>query len=172
MVAEVAVAEAVHQAVGQRVELLGGAGLGNARASAVAGRRECRRREVAVNEGRIGRRREIGVELPDVQGRGVVSESDEGVGRPRGRGRGAVEVGRQQAAVEGRELEADLRGGVSGQHFGALKGAGAGAGKGIATEHVEADVVAVGPDADLRVIVEIGLREGIAVPRSSRVGGR
>src|SRR5207249_1494330 len=70
VVAEVAIGEPVHQAVGERVESLERAGLRDAGASAagfgVGGHREARRRA----ERRVGRRRPVDVVLPRGEARG------------------------------------------------------------------------------------------------------
>src|SRR5437763_1260378 len=69
---------------------------------------------------------------------------------------GTVQVGREQAVVIGACLEVDGCGGLTGQHLGAVEGPGPGADKDVAAiEVVEREVVGVGPDRQLGIVVEI-----------------
>ena len=170
--ANVAVGEAEHQPVGQRVQLLTGAGLRDAGAAA-AGRVERRHRQLRrADQAAVGAVGPVDLELPESQ-RGL-QLGQQVVGRPGGRRRAAVEVSRQQAAVAGAQLKALLGCRQTRQHLAAVIGAGAGASKGLPiVEHVEGDVVGIRPDSHLRVVVEGGVREGIAVVGTGCVrGGR
>src|SRR5262245_55664929 len=80
------------------------------------------------------------------------------VGRAGWRRRGAIQVGRQKAAVAGDE-EAYLRRWVPVQHGSAVIGANFAAKESGAIEHVESLIIGIGPNAHLRSVVELGIRE-------------
>src|SRR5205807_3889547 len=112
----------------------------------------------------------VGVELPVRELVGARTEGDDVVGGSSGRQLGTVDVRRQQASVAGTDVEALLGGGCPGQHLGPVVGADLAAAEGgTPGEHVEGDVVGVGPDRQLRVVGEVGVREGVAVVASVRV---
>src|SRR5262249_37436453 len=104
--------------------------------------------------------------------RGVV-EAQHVVGRARGRGGGPVEVGGGEAAVGGGGLGALVGGGRPAQQGAGVHRADLGAGEGGAVgEHVVGDVVGVGPDAALGIVVEAGAeRVGVTVPGAGGVRG-
>ncbi len=93
------------------------------------------------------------------------AQAQELLGRAGGRGRGAVDGGREHAVEGGGELEGLLGGRAAGQHGGPVENAQLGTQEGVAgpVEHVHGQVVAVGPDAELGVIGEAVLGEGVAV---------
>src|SRR5262249_37234474 len=128
VVPEVPVGEAVHHAVGQRVELLGRARLRHAGAAAAGGSEGGDRDAGGAGQRGVGRRGPVDVVPPEAE-RVVVGvvEGHNVVGRARGRGGGPVQVGRQQAAAGGGELGALLGGGRAAQHGGAVHGADVGA---------------------------------------------
>ena len=57
------------------------------------------------------------------------------------------------------------------EHGIAVISAGIGAYESVAIEHVEGDVVSIGPYSHLRVVIEVGVLEGIAVIGPGSVGG-
>src|SRR4029077_3284851 len=118
----IAISETVHQAIGERVELLVGSELWNAGPSSAAGRAKgCDRNIRGAAKGGTGGSHKIDVEFPKIQGVGI--ERQEEIGRSSGRGGGSVKVGWQQTAKAITKLEADLRSGGAGQHRGAVEGA-------------------------------------------------
>ncbi len=161
---KVAIRQSVHQPVRQRIELVARVRLGNAGAPARAGGRERRHGDGGgAGERRVRRGREVHVELPQVERvRAKVQIEVRLAGRRRSR---PIQVGRQQTGHAGALLEADLRGGSACEHFAPVERAGARADEGVAVEHVEGEVVAVRPDAQLGIVVEVGLGEGVAVVR-------
>ena len=172
MVAEVAVLQPVHHAVGERVELLGRAALRNAGAAAAGfgeGRDGDQRR---AGEAGVGRRRPVDVELPQSKVGGVGAHAEDEFGLARTGAAGAVDVGRQQAAVGGRGAEALLRRGLAREHPGAVHRADLGAREIVLgrREHVVAEVVRVAPDARLAVIVERRVGEVVGEIRAGRIG--
>src|ERR1043166_7547197 len=166
-VGEVAIGEALHQTVGQRVELLRSARLRDARPAAARLAEGRDRERGRPRERRVGGGGEVGVHLPDV-GR-VRTEVDEVFGRARGRRDCAVEVCGQHAAEARTQLEALLGGRGAGDHLRAVVGAEARADEAAPGKHVVGRVVAVGPDAELRVVVEVRLFEGVDVVGARRV---
>ena len=93
------------------------------------------------------------------------------VGRAGGRRGRAVEIGGQEAAEALLELEALLRRRGAGEHRGRSKAQARPPTKVLPVEHVVGDVVGVRPDAQLRVVVEVRLRERVAVVCAGGVGG-
>jgi len=91
--------------------------------------------------------------------------------RTGGRRGQAVPVRGEQSADCGALLKTHLRCGGSGQHGSAVVSAGVRAHERVAVEHVERDVVAVGPDAHFRVVVEIRVLKRIAVVGAGGIGG-
>src|SRR4051812_27527919 len=63
------------------------------------------------------------------------------------------------AAETAAELETLLGSRAPGEHSGGVVGTQRRACKEIALEHVERDVVGIGPDAEFRIVGEIGVRE-------------
>ena len=160
VVAEVAVGEAVHEPVGEGIELLAGAGLGNAGAAAACLRKSGCAEGGRTGQGCIGRCGPVGVKLPVRELAGGCAEGDDVVGRSGRRLLRTVDVRRQQASVAGAEVEALLGGGRPGQHLGPVVGAHPATAEGRPTgEHVESGVVRVGPDRQLRVVGEVGVLE-------------
>ena len=171
VIAEVAIGKAVHQTVGERVELLRCAKLRDARAaSSAAGLSESGGCEVCgPGERGVGRRREVHVELPvrELVARRAVS--DDVIGRA-GRGQArSVDVGRQQSAEVRADAEALLGRRLAGQHARPVVGAGLAASEGVAVKKVEGDVVRVGPDRHLRIVGEVRVLEGVAVVGAGRI---
>ena len=96
----------------------------------------------------------------------VVEEPDDGRRSPRGRRQLAVEVGGRQAAHLGEgHIHALLRRGRAREHLGTVECADPAGqhlrGAGRAREHVVRRVVGVRPDAELGVVVEVRVREGV-----------
>src|SRR5439155_20558544 len=115
VIAEVAIREPVHHAVGERVELLRRARLRHAGASVA---------QLAVtrdgDRDRAGKRRvrgvrEVDVELPEGKARRVI-ECHEIVGRSRWRQGPSVERRRKKSAIEERKVEYLRGGGGAGEH--------------------------------------------------------
>ena len=111
------------------------------------------------------------MELPEQQR--IRAEAEGVVRRAGGRRRRTVEIGREQAAVARPEREALLRGGLAREHLGAVVRADLRAGeRRPVPEHVEARVVGVGPDSELRVVGEVRVLERVAIVRAGRVAAR
>ena len=135
-------------------------------------------------EGAVAGIRPIHHEFPDAQGIGGVAQPgriipfDEDARRARGR-RVAVQVGRQHTAIVQRDradIHIDHRGRrITQQHFVALEGhhAGAGPAEGRRVKLIDAHVVGVGPDAELRIVVHQGVAVEVIVqiPAARRVSG-
>ena len=172
VVAEVAVGEAVHEAVGKGVQLLRSARLRDAGAAGASLREGCRRQRGRPGQGRIGGRGPIRMELPvsELVGRGALG--DDVVGRASRRRLRSVQIGCEQATEGCAEVEALLGGRLAGQHLCPVVGAGLAAAEGgAAGEHVESDVVRVRPHRQLRVVREVVVLEGVTVVGARRVGG-
>lgn len=142
-VGEVAIGEAVHEPVCERVELLLGTGLGDACAPTASGTERADRQSHGSGQCGVSSVHEVDVELVQIEGvRAVVKEE---IGRAAWRRDGAVEVRRQETIYAATFLEADLRGWVSLQHRRSIQRAYSGTCEGIAAEHVEGDIVGVRP---------------------------
>src|SRR5215471_10865358 len=162
MVAEIAVGKPVHQAVRQRIQQLVGAQLRNTGSAAVAGWRKRRYRNgdrPSQSGGAIG---EVDVaELPQLQ---VISSKIDKESLRRSRRRSsAVYVRGQHAAKCSAQLEANLGGGSTGEHGGAIESAEFRASKRLSIiKNVVGGQVCVVPDTDLGIVVE--LRGAIVKP--------
>jgi len=79
----------------------------------------------------------------------------------------------QKAAISRAGVKTLLRRRLPQQHLGPVIRANGGARKIVPAirEHVERDVIRVRPDAHLRVIGKIGVRERVPVPRAGGVCG-
>src|SRR5207248_10038148 len=115
VVGEVAVGEAEHEAVGQRIELLGRSRLRDAGAAAAGFAVGRGGKGGRAGEGGIRRRGEVDVELPEGERVGGRAQREDIVGRSGGRQAGAVEIGGKQAGERGAGVEALLGGGRGGQ---------------------------------------------------------
>src|SRR5205085_3459105 len=80
-----------------------------------------------------------------------------------------IQIGGQQAPNRGTLLETYLGSRLTVEHGGAVIGAGVGPYETISTEHVERFVVGIGPHAHLRIIIEVGILERIAIEGAGRV---
>jgi hypothetical protein len=110
------------------------------------------------------------MEVPVHERGGGRPERKHSVGRTSRWWRGAFEIRRQETAVRARRREALLCRRFTGKHRGAVVRARLRANEDESThKQVERHVVAVGPDAELRVIVEVRIREGIPVVRAGRI---
>ena len=143
-------------------------GLRNASASTAQWSECCHGDHGGAGEGGIRRSGEVGMKFVQVQIVGaevhhVVRRTSRRCGR-------AIEIGWKQSADRGALLEADLGGRLSRQHGAAVVGAGVGADEGVPVEHVESFVVSVGPHAHLRIVIEVGVLERVAIKGSSSVG--
>ena len=88
---------------------------------------------------------------------------------------GSIHVGRQQAGYAAALLETEHGCGVPSQHRGTIRGASLRPKKygTRSVKHIEGEVIAIGPNAQLRVVVEVWQYEGIPVIAAGRViGGR
>src|SRR5215472_8521968 len=173
VIAEIAIGQAVHKTVSERIQLLGCAWLGDAGAATSASASEC-------GYGNVGRSTERGRAVGKVGiGDGeyverVGVEIDKVFGRACGRRRTAVQVGGENTAEAGAQLEADLGCRAAGQHRGAVKGAELGTSKGLpVVEDVVGDVVSVVPNAQFGVVDELHgpVTEGVNVIGAGGVGG-
>ena len=171
MGSEVAIRQPVHEAVGQRVELLRSAGLRNASTTTAERAERGHIDDGGSGEGGARRRREIDVEFVEVQ---VVGSKIQHVIRRTGwRSGRTVEIRRQQASHRGSLLETDLGCGGAREHRVAVIGTSVGAHeRDAARKHVERFVICVRPYAHLRIVVEVGVLERIAVISSRGVGSR
>src|SRR5262245_37319694 len=160
MVSEIAVGEAIHQSVAKSIETGGGSGLRNAILRGGAGRVEWRhaRDGCGPGEGGTVRTGKIDMELPQIQNAGTnIHIHQEVGGAARGRS-GAIEVSGEQAVICSRKLEAHARrSNGAAEHGAAVEGAGSGPRKGAAVlEHIKCHVVAVGPNTNLGIVVNVG----------------
>ncbi len=156
VVAEVAIGQAVHDALLQRLEQLRRVELRHALApeSVADGIDELRGGNVdRPGERAVARRRPVHVELPLDEARGPELERHEVVRRAGRRRRRPVEVRRQHAALEAR-VEGDHSGRSAGEHRATIERVGAALERVVRPEHVEGHVVRVGPDAELAVVAE------------------
>src|SRR5262249_6063308 len=170
MVAEVAVGQAIHQPVGQRIQLVGGPTLRDA--GAPAARLGVRRYGDAGGacERGVSGRGEVYVELPERQRGGRVQGED--VVWRAGWGQGcAVERGRQQPSKARTDVEALLGSRLPSDHLRTVISAGLTTSEGVAVEHVESEVVGVGPNADLGIVRKVAVLERVAVVAPGRVAG-
>ena len=179
VVAEVAVRQPVHDDLAQRVERRGRALLRDALVGRVAAQV---RVELGDGDGHRPAERGIRGRGPvDVEGeelevvlrgvvragvvRLVVAVPHEDPGRPRGRRRRAVEVGRGQhleaERIQRGRREALVGRGGAGEHVGSVERVDRG------RAFVRAEVVGVGPDGVLRVVRELGEREDVVVPAAA-----
>ena len=170
MTAEVAIREAIHEAVGERIQLLRGARLRNAGSPVAQRRKGCNGNHCGSGERGICGRREVHMELVQVQI--VSSEIDHVVGRSAGRSSQSVQIRRQRSTYCRTLLKADLGCALPGQLLCAIVGACIRSHECVSVKHVECFVVAIGPYAHLRVIVEIVVLERIPVEGSGCVGSR
>ncbi len=173
MVAEVAVGEAIHQPIAERIQLVDEAVVLRLRdaGTAAAGRREVGHRDhrrACELVGRVGRYPVDG-ELPEVEH--VRIEVEQVVRRADRRRDRAVEVRGQHPAVLGVEDVAVLRSGQPAQHPRAVVRADLGADEVEEAEEVERDVVRVRPDSELRVVGEVVVLERVAPVRAGRIAG-
>src|SRR5437667_9606413 len=111
MVAEIAIGQAVHEAVAEGIQGLGGSGLGNAVSGILvikAGRREWghSRNGSRASESRIVEVRKVHMELPEVQRARAWVDVHEEVRRTDGRRGRPIEVGRQEAGERAGKLKA------------------------------------------------------------------
>src|SRR6266700_3361782 len=94
------------------------------------------------------------MEAEEVQ-MGGISEAYKVIWRSCRRKSAAVEVGWQQTGNRGWLLEADRVRGRSREHRVAVKGARLCAGQAVGREDIDAVVVRIGPDAELRIVREV-----------------
>jgi hypothetical protein len=163
VIGEIAVGQPVHQAITERIQLLGDAILRNAATAGTTGQDKRghtdRHGSAHAREGGVRRCGEIHVEqvLVDVRG-AVVDAPQKNLCLSCGReSAGRVQIARQQAVVKDARGEADLLGcGITYEHLGALVGArdGTNVAASVWPEVVLAFVIGVGPDTPFRVIGE------------------
>src|SRR5215470_20193840 len=67
---------------------------------------------------------------------------------------GFVHVGREHGVLSGSLLEADDGGCLAGKHLGAIHGAGIRTDEYVAIKVIERNVVSIGPNTELRIVVE------------------
>ena len=179
--AEVAVGNAEHEPIADAVEFIGGgdAHFGNAGTSSGTKRGEsCRWRSGKGGKSGVRRCREIRVEMISgvIRATRLPGEADESGGRARGRQSGTIQIGREKRIdrTAQRADWTDESGGLTDEHLCAIEGKrlrpeirGAG---GI--KDVHAHVIAVRPDAQVRVIVKVRTEvKPVARVGAGRVGG-
>ena len=169
--AEVAVGKPVHEPVAERVEFLAGPRLRHARSTATARQGVGGDRQNVRSQGRAGRRRPVDMELPELELVRQGSQRNDVVGRAGRRRRGAIHVGRQQAAIRRAHVEALLARGLAKEHGRPVVGAHEAAGEGVAVEQVERRVVRVRPDSQLGIVRELRIAKGVPVVGAGRVAG-
>ena len=133
------------------------------------------RRTADESKGGVGGRDEIGVEKPDLVGT-AARERDKRIGGAGRRQNRAVEVAGQEGRLSrsSGDSRGDKSGRQAGEHFRAVKGEGLGTEKGGAggVEHVHGHVVAVGPDAEMRIIEKVGAEvKGITIVSAGGIRG-
>jgi len=177
-VGELAIGQPEHQTVANSVQLVGSraAQLGDTGSGAGTESGEARGGGTAdESKGGVSGRSEIGVEKPDLVDAGA-RERDKRIG---GAGSGkdrTVEVARQEGRFGSSSgySRGDKSSRQTGEHFRAVKGEGLGPEKGGArgVEHVHGHVVAVGPDAEMRIIEKVGAQvKGITIVSAGGIRG-
>jgi hypothetical protein len=175
-VGELAVGEPEHQTVADGVQ--GGRHSQLGHTGSVSGTERGKAggsRTADESKGRVSGRDEIGVEKSDLVDT-AARKGDERIGGADRRSHRTVEVAGQEGRLRpsSRDSWSDKSGGQAGEHSRAVKGEGLWPEKDGASrvEHVHGHVVAVGPDAEMRIIKKVGAEvKGIAIVSAGGIRG-